>query len=310
MNNQKVISPITGSQNVILERTIDCQIIIDKYKKEPWGIETERFFHGLNKIEVYRCQDSGYRFHYPSEIAGDNDFYKELGKIPWYYSDWKWEHETTVKYINKGDKILEIGCGKGSFLKKLKENNHFVEGLEMNTDAVKKCVDNNLMVYSDSIEDFSNKRASFYDVVCSFQVLEHVVNVRDFIKSSITVLKPGGFMIVSVPNNDSSIFDFDNMALNMPPHHIGMWNTNSFIKLQDFFDFKIEAVHLEPFGKQHSYVIEALALRLNEKLRKKFGPFSPLARKIVSRPFLFGVQMVTKHLAGHTILAIFRKNKS
>ena len=128
-------SPLTNSTNIKLERSIKTALIIDKWQKD--GIDVSRFFVNLDEIKLYRCLDSGYRFFYPFNLEGDNQFYQELQKFSWYYMDWKWEYEQALRQISPGDKVLEIGCGQGDFIKKLKDNNIDAIGLEFNDQAIK-----------------------------------------------------------------------------------------------------------------------------------------------------------------------------
>src|SRR5205814_8089998 len=49
-------------------------------------------------------------------------------------------------------------------------------------------------------------------------------------------LKPGGKLILSVPNNEPFFQRFNKYdTLNMPPHHAGLWNLSAFKRLADEF---------------------------------------------------------------------------
>jgi SAM-dependent methyltransferase len=291
-----------------LEREIPVSRIIERYKKEL-NIDVEKFFHGIDTVGIYKCPDTGYRFYSPSDITGDDSFYQQLEKFPWYYMDWKWEHGVTEKLVKKGDKVLEIGCAEGSFLKKIKENGATVEGLEINSAAMKRGTAKGLSIHPYPIETFAKEKQSVYDMVCSFQVMEHVTDIKAFVEASLSVLKPGGKMVISVPNNDCLMFQGEDTPLNMPPHHIGLWDMNSLIKLQDNFDIKLEALHLEPLQKYHLGFANKLAENgVKQKIREKIGIFSPIIEKIACRFASIGVSNVSKYIIGHTILIIFRKN--
>jgi len=301
-------SPITGSSNTILDRSIPTSYIIDAYKKKL-GINVEKFFKSISTIEIYKCLDTSYRFYHPFNITGDDSFYQELEKFPWYYMDWKWEHKIASEIIKKGDRVLEIGCAHGSFLKKIKDGGAIVEGLELNSGAMNDCLKNKLLVYSDTIEKFSEAKKNIYDVVCSFEVLEHVAEVKSFIDSSLYALKPGGLMVVSVPNNDCLMFKYGDGTLNIPPHHMGLWTMNSLIKLQEYFPMKIESIHLEPLQKYHIGFAQRLSDRkVTEKLLEKFSFFAKFIEPIAKRLATLGVISVSEHIIGHTILAVFKKN--
>ncbi len=95
-------SPITGSNNVVLDKKIPTSLIINSYKK-GLNVDVKRFFHSVDEINVYKCLDTDYRFYHPFDITGDDSFYQELERFPWYYMDSKWEHEVASDFINKND---------------------------------------------------------------------------------------------------------------------------------------------------------------------------------------------------------------
>lgn len=301
-------SPVTGSNNVVLERKITASFVIEEYKK-GLNVDVKKFFDHRDEISIYKCLDTGYRFYHPFDITGNDSFYQELERFPWYYMDWKWEHEVAADFIKKNDKVLEIGCARGGFLKKLKEKGVTVDGLEMNSVAADMCLSGGLSVYTDSIEKFAIGKTDAYDTVCSFQVMEHVAEVRNFLQSSLSVLKPGGLLIISVPNNDSLIFKSDDVCLNMPPHHVGMWNMNSLIKLQKYFNIKVESVHIEPLQKYHIGFAKKIAFKkVLNKLHEKLGFLSKFVLPIANRFALTGVSAVSEFMIGHSILIVFKKN--
>ena len=300
-------SPITGSKNIVLEKEISSSFIIEGYKK-GLGIDVSKFFCYIDKIFIYKCLDTGYRFYHPFNIFGDNLFYQELEKLPWYYMDCKWEYDIAYHLINKKDKVLEIGCAKGNFIQKIKEGGGTAEGLEMNLKAIETCKKNGLNVHAVPIEKFSENKANTYDIVCFFQVLEHITDVQGFLKSSLSVLKPNGLIIASVPNNDCIMFKSNDIVLNMPPHHMGLWNINSLIKLQDYFNIKIESIHLEPIQKYHlGFANKHTEKAIKEKLQKKMGFLSPLIEKTALRFALLGISVVSDYIIGHSIVIVFKK---
>lgn len=255
-----VTSPITGSENVRYIGSIKVTEIIEKYRKNQVDIDPTYLFDGLSKVDIYECNDSAYRFYWPLHITGDDKYYSELGKLDWYYLPWKWEHEAAAAHIKKGDKVLEVGAAKGDFLKKLKNTKGAeVTGLELNSDADEYSALNKVKIINQSIEDHAKETANHYDVVCTFQVLEHIAHVKSFIQAMVTALKPGGTLIISVPNNDSFIKDnrLINNVYNQPPHHLGLWTEKSLKNLENYFDLKYQGKDLEPLQAQHeeTYVI-------------------------------------------------------
>jgi hypothetical protein len=57
------------------------------------------------------------------------------------------------------------------------------------------------------------------------------------------VLKPGGKLIIGVPNCEPWFRRFDKYEiLNMPPHHMGLWNEKVFRAIQDIFGIRLDRV--------------------------------------------------------------------
>lgn len=306
-----VKSPITNSPNVVLEQTIDCQFLIDTYRSRL-NIDVKKYFDGLEYVQIYRCQETGYRFYYPFDLEGDSDFYKALQIFPWYYVDWKWEFDVASKIIKAGEALLEIGCGRGAFIEKMQQKGVVCTGLEFNEDAVEVGRSQGLNIFVQSIQDHAKTNLEKYDVVCYFQVLEHIAAVKEFIQASIDVLKPGGTLIICVPNNDSFIIYDKNLVTNMPPHHMGLWNKKSLINLESVFDIKLKKVYFEPLSFENCdwyYGIQMTRLlKFTNKLRV-FGKVSRKLSTVFEKPLLEFVKIIKHNIHDHSMLAVYKKNQ-
>lgn len=298
--------PFCNSTQITLSKEFSTKIIADLYQKQL-GISVEHFFKLTSKISLFKCDKCYYEFYYPFDIEGDGEFYHQLGKLSWYYMNDKWEHQASLKFITQNSKVLEIGCGNGAFLRKLKDRGIEAEGLELNTDAVKKCQKNSLRVYEKTIEDFSqDKKNELYDIVCSYQVLEHIVKPKQFLESAISVLKPGGLLIIAVPNNDSFIKEDIFPILNMPPHHFGLYGKNHLSFWPKMLPIKIISILLEPLQKYHFRYYYQI------KIGQYLGDNSNLISKIINK-LLFClsyplIAVKSPKITSHTILAIYSKN--
>lgn len=104
----------------------------------------------------------------------------------------------SLKQLHRGS-ILDVGAGLGDFIKLLKERTtHSFFAVDL--------------MFSDipGVEWFVqdlNKNLQFqdekFDVLTCLEVLEHVENPRKLVREMARVLKPGGHMILSTPNNES-----------------------------------------------------------------------------------------------------------
>jgi len=100
-------------------------------------------------------------------------------------------------------KILEIGCGDGHFLRFLKDKGWQVFGVEPSTFAAKYAGDVlGLNIFTGSIDDFAYTDKSF-DVICMFEVLEHLHDPYSSLVKLKSLLKDDGILVITVPNFSS-----------------------------------------------------------------------------------------------------------
>jgi 2-polyprenyl-3-methyl-5-hydroxy-6-metoxy-1,4-benzoquinol methylase len=298
----KPACPLDGNINIVLKKRIETKNIAESYALQ-YKLDVGRFFKGVEFVYIYKCQ-CGYQFFYPLNVAGDSAFYSHFEQYPWYYMDWKWEHEIALQLLERGEKILEIGCGTGGFLKKIMEKGFRATGLELNQNSLKIGQEKNLDILAESAEEHAKKFEGYYDVICSFQVLEHVAEAGNMIKNSLKLLRSGGKIIISVPNNIQGSPIIENNILNMPPHHMGLWDATSLIGLQKSFDMRLERIFLEPLQKYHFDIFHNF---IKDGLIKEYGFFGKIINK-ASGPV---VKQVLKNLSslilGHSIVAQYKK---
>ena len=190
------------------------------------------------EIGYYSCENCGLKFFNPS-VTGDEHFYNILQGTDSYYLEEKEEYDIASKYINSEDDVLEIGCGKGAFSKKI--NYKTYTGLDLSINAKNIASQENILVINQTIHDHSISNIGKYDIVCLFQVLEHIDcnELYDFIKSTVICLKKGGYLIISVPSEDSFVSKIINCVLNFPPHHQTRWPDKTLKEIAKIFSLNI-----------------------------------------------------------------------
>lgn len=301
-NRTSIKSPLTGGKATLIGK-IALQPIIEYYK----GFDTSRYFKDLDAISIYECSDTTYRFYYPYTIAGDGPFYEFLSSLTnLYYIPWKWEHAQAAEHIGKGDRVLELGCANGNFLERIRdEREAIVAGTEINEAAAAQARGRGIEMYTGPLPEIAKKHAGNFDLVCSFQVLEHISDVKAFIEGSLTLLKSGGRLIIGVPNNGSFIKETRGAILNMPPHHMGLWTQGSLANLPNHFNMETVSIKAEPLQKHHYryyYQVkfgDAIGwLGLIGKILNKII-FELIAKHIIARK--------AHNIDGHTVLAVFKK---
>jgi 2-polyprenyl-3-methyl-5-hydroxy-6-metoxy-1,4-benzoquinol methylase len=308
MRNMRITSPVTQNYNVEFEEELSIESIISNYRKD-YDIDVNEYFKQLDSVKIYRCLDTGYRFYFPFNIAGHGNLYEKLQNQPWYYSI-RWEHQLAEKLFHSNDSVLEIGCGRGDFLENLSQKGISCTGLELNEDAVSLAHKKGLNVVKQDICIHAKEYYANYDIVCYFQVLEHIPQVYDFIQASIDALKVGGKLIIGVPNNNPFLYKYDKYhTLNLPPHHMGLWNVESLSNLQNFFNIHLEKIWVEPLQKydyEHYFRNQTQYLKSRSKLLGNIFEF-PLLSIDHSRVRGKLQGLIGRLVQGRNIVAVYNK---
>ena len=289
--------------DTVLLYTIDSSYLIDQYKKQL-NINIERCVHKVDQIQVWRCLATGYEFFYPLNIAGDGKFYEDLSSFDWYYMPWKWEHQIAKSLVKENDKVLEIGCADGNFLVNIKPITPYLKGLELNEKALKKGLQSGLDVELKTIEEFAKTNANSFDFICTFQVVEHIADIKPFIDACLLTLKIGGKLLISVPNNNSFLGLNRNNILNMPPHHMGRWNETSLQNLEKYFPMKMLNTYIEPLQAYHYESYFKVASDIVFKKYGKIGRYIFKRFKGLFRPLFSQSEKLFK---GFTIIGVYEK---
>jgi len=103
-------------------------------------------------------------------------------------------------------RVLDVGCGGGLFLARLREQaGAAVEGTELNDARVLYAREvHGVSVHKRLLEDpfFARDRSAHYDVVTLWDALEHVNFPAQTLCSAAQLLKPGGHLLLETPCRD------------------------------------------------------------------------------------------------------------
>lgn len=100
-------------------------------------------------------------------------------------------------------RLLDVGCATGVFLDGMRRLGWSVEGVEPSAYAVDYARSRfGLRVYEGLLEDAGLPDASF-DAITMWDVLEHVHEPRPVLAELSRLLRPGGLLVLSLPNPDS-----------------------------------------------------------------------------------------------------------
>jgi SAM-dependent methyltransferase len=115
-----------------------------------------------------------------------------------------WKRRRALEKFQHGGRLLEIGCGTGNFLEELVRSGGWeVSGIEPSSHAAAIARQKmRVPIYEGQFSEVELE-ASSYDVIALWYVLEHLEHpIRDLERIA-ALLKPGGWIVCSVPNYES-----------------------------------------------------------------------------------------------------------
>lgn len=307
---------LCGSNHLAVIDSIATDLVVENYAK-AFNVNVESYFKPGGKMDLIGCEDCGLLSYDPMP-DGDADFYEDLQRLPWYYQDIKPEYHFAKTHVGTHDRVLEIGCGKGVFRSFLADSVDY-RGLEFNQAAIDKAIAQGLNVTADPIQNHAEAHPGEYDVVCHFQVLEHVSDPQGFLQACAKAVKPGGKLIVAVPAEDSFLSICEAGWLNMPPHHVSRWKDSTLRHaMETQLGLQIEAIWHEPVADYHQDWYRAILVNyamknlLGQRTRLSTGTdfISKVARRLAApkpiQSWLFTRGEKTFAFAGrgHTVCAV------
>jgi 2-polyprenyl-3-methyl-5-hydroxy-6-metoxy-1,4-benzoquinol methylase len=106
-------------------------------------------------------------------------------------------------------KFLDVGCGEGWFLGMLHSrglDKANLWGVEVDPIVVNKLEKDGFQARQGQIEEIADLPESYFDLIVSLQVIEHVGNPPAVLGRLARLLKPGGVLVLETPNIDSLDF--------------------------------------------------------------------------------------------------------
>jgi SAM-dependent methyltransferase len=242
--------PLCRSQSIRLLETFLASRVVAGWRTN-FNIDVAPELAGCEQFGMYSCLNCDLHFFVPA-LAGSDSLYSKLQHFDWYYMTQKWEHDAALEEVRTGSKVLEVGCGFGDYITRLiSEKQVKGIGTEMNVTAVARARNMARPVLSASLKELMSTHRSTFDVVCSFQVLEHVAKPMEFLCDCVDLLKVGGRLQISVPNQDGFLRFARQDWLNLPPHHVSRWSKPVFEALEQLLPLRLDQLSYEPLAKYH-----------------------------------------------------------
>jgi len=192
------------------------------------------------------------RYGYPFGLSGTGGFCR---KLPRFFCNWK----DILPFTGTGH-ILDIGCGNGETLYFLKQLGWDVRGVDPDAKACAAAKIAGIPAFCGDVIEARYPDA-FFDVVRINHVMEHISNPREIFKEIKRITKPGGEVIITVPNIESIGFRlFGKMWFGLDiPRHIYHYSPESLGHLAAECGFsKVKVIH----QKGHGMLVKSMVSRV------------------------------------------------
>ena len=207
--------------------------------------------------------------------------YKEFAKYyDKFYSKKDYQKEVLFlkHFINKNDKIIDVGCGTGMHAFLL--NDYNIDGLDLNKEMLEIAKTRmNGSLYQQNILDINIDKK--YDVVISmFAVINHLKNIDELEKCLVNlkkILKPSGKIIIDLHNPQDSgkkVDSYNNMKRTM------IWNYDKETKIEK--SSIIFEVNDKTYNDTHTFrifsidEIKNICLKIGLKVEKVYENYDVL----------------------------------
>jgi 2-polyprenyl-3-methyl-5-hydroxy-6-metoxy-1,4-benzoquinol methylase len=191
---------LKGYQKLYLMKCTNCAFVFDQ------RIPTSK--------ELHNCY-SGYTYSDLRPIS--NETLNSFNELLDYFE----------QYRDLGN-ILDLSCGQGDFLAEARKRNWNVFGSEYSEAAIELCEQRGIAMHQgDLTKDIFNNTK--FDVITSFEVIEHINNPNEFMSLTNHKLQRNGVVYCTTPNFNSLLryFEKDRFMMINYPEHVSYYTKNS-----------------------------------------------------------------------------------
>lgn len=206
---------------------------------EAVAVGRERRHNLPGEFSVVRCRGCGLMRTNPRPVPAaigryyPSDYAPHQTRVPpgpsatrWRRPLWKrillrpFEFNTTRIPQMAPGRLLEVGCGSGTFIDEMASRGWYVEGIEPSEAAARTARSLGHRVHCATIDDAPDP-AQRFDLIVGWMVLEHLHDPIAALRKLARWSRPGGRLAISVPNAGSlefAVFKDDWFALDVPRH--------------------------------------------------------------------------------------------
>lgn len=180
------------------------------------------------------------------------------------------EIETAPCHLPTNAQIYEIGFGQGDFLIWAQQRGYQVKGTELIPELVERAKQRGIEATLLPIQGLANvyDEKNIYDLIATFDLLEHlhVEEILQFLQYCSRALKPGGVVLIRVPNGQSPfgrIYQYGDMT------HVSVLSADRMAQLAQATGLELHSARnaARPLGKKiHTRIARKLIYFLRDCL--------------------------------------------
>lgn len=170
--NSSDLTSLRGYEKHFLIKCSNCSFVFAK--KIPTQKELELHYEGYGRNDYLS----------PITIKRYNDILDDFEKY------------------KKTKKLLDVGCGIGYFLEIAIKRGWEVYGTEYTDEAIEICRKKGISMHKGVLNPKNYEEESF-DIITSFEVIEHINNPIDELRNFHKLLRKGGLVYLTTPNFNS-----------------------------------------------------------------------------------------------------------
>ena len=231
-------------------------------------------------LNVVRCDDCGF-IHLPYSPLKP-DFYRGYDKSAIHSEKMRvYQEELAAELNNKfqlsGLSILETGCGDGNFSALLAKFGANIKAVEPGIKAAKMAKLRGISVIEDYFHPDLPLDTNKFDIIVMRQVLSHIEDLNTFLSATDKFLKPGGTVIVEVPNVNKAIAKkhyFDFFA-----DYVNYFSSKSLNHLMESRDFELQECSLR---MDDDYILGVFQKQFPIDFMADFANFSTSLKDIIN----------------------------
>jgi len=160
-----------------------------------------------------------------------------------------------LKRLRPTGHLMEVGCGRGNFLKMARDAGYTVEGCDY-FGGIRPAIEG-VPLHDGSLHDSKLPDASC-DILVMRLTLEHVISPRDELAEIHRVLKPGGIFYVKVPNvryeqGAGCRLLYGQSTAFGAPHHLNHFSSKTLDRMLESSGFTVRKPYLERPATRRSW---------------------------------------------------------